>query len=102
MGRCAGIQRGYFLTQKIRNVGRNSMTRSNEKCIQFSMVFIGFTSIRNIEFKKLFAFEKNYSNEKVERMLQRHFPPIKKINFLYFEENGIVVNGNGDLNMLPS
>lgn len=78
------------------------MMGSTEKCVQVSMVFIGFTSNRNIEFRKLFAFEENYSKEKVERMLQRHFPPLKKINFLYFEENGIVVNGNGDLNTLPS
>ncbi|WP_157456552.1 hypothetical protein [Carnobacterium maltaromaticum] len=75
---------------------------SIEKCVQVSMVYIGFTSIKNVDFKRFFAFEESYSIEKVEKIVQRHLPPIKKINFLYYEENGIVINGNGDLNAWPS
>lgn len=74
----------------------------NGNGVDVSIVYIGFTSIKNVEFKKLFAFKEDYSKEKIEKILNRDFPPIKKINFLYYEENGIVVNGNGDLNALPS
>lgn len=74
----------------------------NGNGVTVSIIYIGFTSIRNVEFKKRFAFKEHYSKEKIEKILDLDFPPIKKINFLYYEENGILLNGNDDLNTFPN